>query len=146
MVPSVRNAEAGQLHVLANAECTKLFHSREFAKTASGLQAKKPELETFELGPLDSLLATAPRHFPYMKQWETSWKEPVIIAHSSGSTGFPKQITVTNGVFSVYDSLRFIPKVPGRRTQDNAMYNFPGGGRFYNPYPPFHVSAAEVPY
>ena len=47
---------------------------------------------------------------------------------------------VTNGVLSVYDSLRFIPKVPGRRTQDNAMYNFPGGGRFYSPYPPFHVS------
>ena len=87
MVPSVRNAEAGHLHVLKNAECTKLFHSAEFTKTASQLQSKKPELETFELGTLEELLSAPPKHYPYHKQWATSWKEPIIIAHSSGSTG-----------------------------------------------------------
>ena len=87
MVPSVRNAEAGHLHVLKNAECTKLFHSAEFTKTASQLQSKKSELETFELASLEALLEAPPKHYPYNKHWSSSWKEPVIIAHSSGSTG-----------------------------------------------------------
>jgi acyl-coenzyme A synthetase/AMP-(fatty) acid ligase len=87
MVPSVRNAEAGHLHVLENAHCTKLFHSIDFEKTANQLKCKKPELQTFQLASLNELLNANPEHYPYHKQWTTSWKEPVIIAHSSGSTG-----------------------------------------------------------
>jgi hypothetical protein len=156
MVPSVRNAEAGQLHVLQQAKCINLFHAAEFTNASKQLQDKQPGLHLFELDSLDELLEKpSAKHFPYLKTWTNCWKEPVIIAHSSGSTGehqlrsmkgisnstvgFPKQITITNGALSVYDSQRFIPTVPGRRNQDNAMFNFSGGGRFYSPYPPFHV-------
>jgi acyl-coenzyme A synthetase/AMP-(fatty) acid ligase len=141
MIPSVRNAEAGQLHVLKEATCTKLLHSSEFAGTAKLLQDKSAHLDIFQLPSLDELVDTPARYFPYVKKWESSWKDPVIIAHSSGSTGFPKAITITNGALSVYDSMRFIPTVPGRRNQDHSMFNFKGGGKFYNPYPPFHVSS-----
>jgi hypothetical protein len=99
MVPSVRNAEAGHLHVLENANCTKMFHSVEFEKTASHLKAKKSELQTFELASLDQLLDANAAHFPYNKEWSTSWKEPVIIAHSSGSTGMERCFNGLRGVF-----------------------------------------------
>lgn len=89
MVPSIRNAEAGQLHVLNDAKCTKLLHSSEFLANAKTLQEKKTDLdlEILELGPLDELIDKPATHFPYTKVWANSWKEPVIIAHSSGSTG-----------------------------------------------------------
>ena len=83
MIPSVRNAEAGHLHVLENANCKKIFHSEEYAKLATSLQTKKIDLETFTVPALDPLIDATPKHFAYNKRWESSWKEPVIIAHSS---------------------------------------------------------------
>jgi hypothetical protein len=88
MVPSVRNAEAGQLHVLEQARCTKLFHSTEFTNASKQLQEKQSNLCLFEFTSLDELLdKPVAKHFPYLKKWNDSWKEPIIIAHSSGSTG-----------------------------------------------------------
>lgn len=87
MVPSVRNAEAGQLHVLKEAECTKMIHSAGFSGTVEQLKEKKPDLQSLELASLEELIDTPSKYYPYTKKWQDSWKDPVIIAHSSGSTG-----------------------------------------------------------
>lgn len=55
--------------------------------------------------------------------------------------GNPKPTTITNGVYSVYDNHRKIQPIPGRRIQSYLLLEFEGGGRFFNPFPPFHVSA-----
>ena len=138
MIPSVRNAEAGHLHVLENANCKKIFHSEEYAKLATSLQTKKIDLETFTVPALDPLIDATPKHFAYNKRWESSWKEPVIIAHSSGSTGIPKPITMTHGSFSILDNERNLHRVPGRKNRDFSIWDFSGGGRFYHIFPYFH--------
>ena len=87
MVPSVRNADAGHLHVLEEAKCTKLFHSSRFTEVANRLQSNRSELQVFEMLSLEELLNANSEYYPYQKTWESSWRDPVIIAHSSGSTG-----------------------------------------------------------
>ena len=55
--------------------------------------------------------------------------------------GNPKLITMTHGSFSVVDNGRSIPVPPGRVAQNSQLFDFgPDGGRFYAPFPPYHVS------
>jgi len=66
--------------------------------------------------------------------------DPILILHSSGSTGLPKPITMTNGSFSVLDSERFLPTVHGRSNRDFSIWDFEGGGKFFTVFPYFHLS------
>ena len=66
--------------------------------------------------------------------------DPIIILHSSGSTGLPKPITMTNGSFAVLDSERFLPSVNGRVNRDFSIWDFQGGGKFFTVFPYLHLT------
>ena len=54
--------------------------------------------------------------------------------------GIPKPITMTHGTFATIDNDRNLYTVEGRRNGDATIWDFPGGGRFFAPFPPSHVS------
>lgn len=47
---------------------------------------------------------------------------------------------MNHGTFSALDNDRYIPEVPGRRLQTFCCWDFVDGGKFYSPFPAFHVS------
>ncbi len=140
LIPSVRNSESGNLSLLNELNCSKLIHSPEFGARIDGLKQAKPGTQSWILPMLDELLTGQAKHFPYEKSWPEAQNDPVMIAHTSGSTGAPKPITITNGVYCVEDNLRLLPKVKGRKNQDYSIFDFDGGGRFYSSFPPFHLA------
>lgn len=144
LIPSVRNSESGNLSLLDEVNCSKLFHSSEFAAKINSLKERKLGAESWVLPALDELLTGVTKHFPYEKTWSEARTDPILIAHTSGSTGAPKPITVTNSVYAVEDNMRNIPKIKGRKNQDYSIFNFEGGGRFYSSFPPFHVSTLNT--
>ena len=97
-------------------------------------------LDCLRLPGLDSLLASAPNSVPYNFDFEQIKREPILILHSSGSTGLPKPVTMTHGSFAVVDNDRNFPKVPGRLNHDLTTWDFPPGSRLYVPFPPFHLA------
>ena len=99
-----------------------------------------PELEAFPVPSLSELLEKTSDPFPYLGSYEERKWEPVLVLHSSGSTGAPKPIVMNHATFAVADHDRLLPPVPGRKTQNYAMWDFPEGGSFYSPFPPFHLA------
>lgn len=87
----------------------------------------------------DLLVGTA--SFTYEKRpWATAKNDPIVVLHSSGSTGIPKPVTMTHGTFSILDNERNLPGVAGRKKRDFSIWDFPGGGRFYHIFPYFHLA------
>lgn len=140
MIPSVRNSESQDLSVFEDAKCTRVYYTPNFTSKIEKLRALKHDLNIAEVPELDVLIGSASTHYVYDKMWADARTDPILIAHSSGSTGNPKPTTITHGVYSTYDNHRRIPKIPGRKIQGYTLLDFEEGGKFYNPFPPFHVS------
>lgn len=54
-------------------------------------------------------------HFPYNKTYEEAQWDPVVVLHTSGSTGFPKPIVARVGMISVGDAFNELPDFQGTR-------------------------------
>ena len=47
----------------------------------------KSGLLSFNVPSLDELLDKRPEHYPYHKSWAEAWNDPILLTHTSGSTG-----------------------------------------------------------
>lgn len=111
---------------------------------------------------LDVLLDSHDPHDVPAPQYSEVEHDPIVILHSSGSTGkhmipnmdpndntnkylgVPKPITMTHATFAVLDRERYLPKTPGRKNRDYSIWDLEGGGRFYTVFPYFHVSHKTI--
>ena len=73
-------------------------------------------------------------------QWQGAFDEVkdqvFLILHTSGSTGLPKPVFVTHGVFASNDAHQLIPSLGGSPT----VINFLAGKRIFVSFPPFHAA------
>ena len=109
----------------------------EVAPIISGLQAGKPDLTSTAISALDDLIQVAP-YYHYDEDYETAAQKPVVVLHSSGSTGAPKPITMYHGNFAYLDNDHNFPEVPGRKRQDFTVYD--SDGKVFHIFPPFHLA------
>ena len=117
-----------------------MLHSHELQAKVEEIQSVQSELKAFPIPSLSELLEKTSDPFPYLGSYEERKWEPILVLHSSGSTGAPKPIVMNHATFAVADHDRLLPPVPGRKTQNYAMWDFPEGGSFYSPFPPFHLA------
>lgn len=54
-------------------------------------------------------------HIPYEKPFETAQWDPLVVLHTSGSSGFPKPIICKHGMLAVADASRNLPEKYGSR-------------------------------
>ncbi|KAK5019294.1 putative NRPS-like protein biosynthetic cluster [Cryomyces antarcticus] len=140
LVPSVRNSVSGNVSLMEQTQCTKFFYSKETAPNARKLREEMPNLESFEVPTLKEMLSGPSEHYFYSKDWTEAKDEPVIICHTSGSTGSYKPIVLDHMYFAIYDNQRKLPLIEGRQNLSYANFDFHGGGKFYSAFPPFHVA------
>ena len=138
LVPSARNSVSGNVSLLTACNCTKVFVTADTAKKIPDLQKNIPDLREFILASLDDLLTGPSEHYSYDKTHAEGVKDPVLICHTSGSTGAPKPIILPNGAFSVIDNQRRLSKLEGRKNMDYSLFDLQGKG-FINTFPGFHV-------
>ncbi|KAI9874581.1 MAG: hypothetical protein M1830_009591 [Pleopsidium flavum] len=138
LVPSIRNSLSMNKSLLEETKCTKFFFSSEMAHKVHKLQDGKTNVHCYLLPTFGEMLDGHTEHYPYEESFAEAQWDPVLVCHTSGSTGAPKPIVLNHGLFSVLDNHRNIPKIQGRKNQDYSLFNFEGGGRFYSSYPPFH--------
>lgn len=138
LVPSARNSVSGNVSLLTACNCTKLFVTSEMAKKIPDLEKHIPDLQNFVLASLDDLLTGTSEYYPYLKTHAEGVRDPVLLCHTSGSTGAPKPIILPNGAFSVIDNQRRLSKLEGRKNMDYSLFDLQGSG-FINTFPGFHV-------
>lgn len=121
------------------------------------VQETLTNLESAEVPSLEKMFEDESHQYPYNETFESAKWNPIVVLHSSGSTGtllsdhdtmktakayagIPKPITMTHGTFATIDNDRNMPVIEGRRNVDATIWDFKGDGRFFSPFPPSHVS------
>ncbi|KAI1824128.1 hypothetical protein F4861DRAFT_277511 [Xylaria intraflava] len=140
LLPSPRNPPSTNKSLMEQTGSTKLMYAVEIAPIAKQLKEIIPSLHMATVPSFDEMMTSTPEHYPYNKSFEESRNDPVVVLHSSGSTGLPKPITMTHGSFSVLDNEHNLPDVPGRRKRDWSMWTFEGEARVYTVFPFFHLA------
>lgn len=102
MIPSVRNSESQHLSVFEEAKCSRVLHTVEFESKINELKTLKPDLQGFVVPDLDKLIGTPSKHYEYNKKWSDARTDPIIVAHSSGSTGMH---SIRNGIVKLLHHL-----------------------------------------
>lgn len=76
-------------------------------------------------------------NYPYYKTFDEARLDPLVVLHTSGSTGIPKPVTVTHGTFSSIDAYQMIPSLGGAETIGPSL----SGTRLFLAFPLFHAAA-----
>ena len=86
LLPSARNSDSQNLPLFDSIKCRTLFYSQPFESRTSGLRRAGFDTEvvpSFE----EMISAPGPYEYPYNKSWEEARLDPILICHTSGSTG-----------------------------------------------------------
>ncbi|KAG9238968.1 hypothetical protein BJ875DRAFT_275589 [Amylocarpus encephaloides] len=105
LLPSNQNSRDAHLSILDAVECEVLIASADQIPVWESLRpeidSKKvitiPELEYF-------LLEAAVESYPFNLTWADIKDDPIIVMHTSGSTGLPKPIKYTSHMLSIFDT------------------------------------------
>ena len=76
-------------------------------------------------------------HYPYLKTFAEARLEPLVVLHTSGSTGIPKPVIVAHGTLSCIDAYRLIPSLGGREVAGPSWE----GTRLFLAFPLFHAAS-----
>ena len=75
------------ISLLEQTKCTKLMCSPEISSKAGELQKQKEDLQIFTVQSLNDMLQEHSKHYPYEVEFTNARFDPVLVLHSSGSTG-----------------------------------------------------------
>ncbi|KAJ6186992.1 hypothetical protein N7519_001900 [Penicillium mononematosum] len=116
LLPSTRNSDEAHVHILKATNCTKFFFSEERQTRAREIQRLVSALDIFEVPTMEILSdESGLHHYSYTKSYADAENDTICIIHSSGTTGMPKPVYLTNGFFMTFDSISHLAKPAGRQ-------------------------------
>jgi thioester reductase-like protein len=140
LLPSLRNSAWMNASLMEQTKCSHLLYAPEVETFVTPLLGNLPNLQMHAIQPLESLLQLRSPHYPYKKSYEEAKWDPVLILHSSGSTGPPRPIEMNQATFAVGDNDRNLSTVSGRVNQNWSLWDFPQKEYFFSPFPAFHLA------
>ena len=96
------------------------------------------KMEVLEVPSINELLEGKARPYPYAKTFEEAKHEPLLVLHTSGTTGLPKPLVWTHDWVAAYYIMTQLEPPPGYESQARLYQN----KRVFFMFPPFHVSNA----
>lgn len=126
--------------LLEQTKCTHVLYAPEVENVVTPLLKERPETKIHKIASLEELILSEAKHYPFEKEYEKAKWDPILILHSSGSTGPPKPIVMNHATFAAGDNDRNLPRVPGRINQNWALWDFPKNETFFSAFPPFHLA------
>jgi acyl-coenzyme A synthetase/AMP-(fatty) acid ligase len=129
------SADAHQF-LLESMECTAVIYATEMTQLAQSLEQRFPSakyISTTSLGDFLTGSKTSGRndHYEYTKTYSKAHADPVMIVHTSGTTGMPKPVIWTNDMLASVDRLHTLPGSAATQV---------GGQSIYCALPVFHTS------
>ncbi|ROV87840.1 hypothetical protein VMCG_10544 [Cytospora schulzeri] len=140
LVPSPRNPPSVNCHLMNQTGSKRLLYAAELAPLLKPLQALVPTASSDAVPSLQVMLDSRPEQFPYTKSFEEARYDPIVVLHSSGSTGLPKPITITHGSVGAHDNDHNLPAPAGRKKMDTTVFMLDGEERrLYLILPFYHL-------
>lgn len=134
---SPRNSLEAQLSLFKATECTQIIYDASMQSTIEPWLQLYPMPATVapDLGAW--LQSTAP-HLLYSTPFEEARWHPMVVMHTSGSTGIPKPIVVRQGSVAIVDGLRDAPCLDG--APSIWSYWATSSSKMFSPMPLFHMA------
>ncbi|XDG08472.1 hypothetical protein ABKA04_008087 [Annulohypoxylon sp. FPYF3050] len=136
---SPRNPASTNSVLMGRTTCSKLLYPTEASPIIKPLVDLEPSFDYYAIPSFADMVNSTPEKYIYHKKFDEAINDPLLVLHSSGSTGLPKPITMTNGSFAVLDYERTLPATAGRKKMDHSIWNFEGEARVYSVFPFFHL-------
>ena len=75
------------ISLLEQTQCSKFLHTVEMTVKVKDIQSTQRDLRAIVAPSLDEILERRGRHYSYQASYDNNRWDPVLILHSSGSTG-----------------------------------------------------------
>jgi acyl-CoA synthetase (AMP-forming)/AMP-acid ligase II len=136
LLPSVRNSATNDEALFQSTKCSKLLFTSQFEAKVGSFAASMRGLNIFQVPSFDDMVTCPAKHYPYTKTWEEAKNDPIVIVHTSGTTGTPKAV-LYNHTFVAFaaDGVRLLPPANGRHVTSLAAFQ----GLAYCSVPFFHL-------
>ena len=135
--PSPRNSLEGQLSLLEKTNCHVFYFADAYRSVVEPLLPYR-QMEAVEAPDVSTWLSSNSAPFPYDRTLEQSRWDPLVVLHTSGSTGIPKPIIVHQGSIMVGDALMDSPELNGAPTFWKHLVT--NTSRLFVPMPLFHAA------
>lgn len=99
--------------LLEQTQCRHFLYSKEIENLVTPLLEHKSDLNLHVVETLDDMIRPETQHFAWDKDYNAVKWDPIVILHSSGSTGAPRPIVMNHATFAVGDHDRILPNVQG---------------------------------
>lgn len=126
--------------LLEQTQCRHFLYAPEVDAMVKPLLEHRPDLKLHKVQSLSDMVKPGTDHYLYDKKYDAVKWDPILVLHSSGSTGPPKPIVMNHATFAVGDNDRNLPTVPGRVNQNWSLWDFPQQEIFFSPFPAFHLA------
>ena len=113
LFPSPRNSLEGQLNLIDNTQCTKFVRSDPI--NMDDILDKRKEMKCVTAPTLEHLLdETAVPHYAFQRGFKEAHSDPLVVMHTSGSTGLPKPVVSPQDAACTQDACNLVPPFHGK--------------------------------
>ncbi|KAK3948964.1 hypothetical protein QBC32DRAFT_408241 [Pseudoneurospora amorphoporcata] len=105
---SARNSAEGQLFLFEQTNCNVLAFDKSYKATVQPWLHER-EMTAILALPVDEWFPADQEDFPYNKTFEEAEWDPLMVLHTSGSTGLPKPVVARQGMLAIADKFRNLP-------------------------------------
>ncbi|KAG9498318.1 hypothetical protein J7337_011215 [Fusarium musae] len=131
----LRNSIEAALGLLEATKCALWVHPVDYPPypLVEKIQQTR-ELRILEIPTVAELLeASSSPNYPYIKTYDEAMGDPFCILHTSGTTGLPKPIYLSNGLLATMDAARILPPFEGDNGTRPWATLYEKGDRLYSP-------------
>ena len=137
---SPRYGTLAQLNLIRLVNCKTMLVPEARPPAIDGI-LDSCEMRVHQIPSLEELFDQDHPHYPFNKTFEQARSEPLIVLHTSGTTGLPKPIVWTHDWAASFAGERMLAPPPGFESSDGLLL----GKRVLSLMPPFHVSSLHSP-
>lgn len=122
-----------------------MVYASEVAPLATSLRHALPDVQYEQFDTLENVLVLSDVAYEYNAKYEDVVDDPLMLVHSSGSTGVPKVVTYTHGTICTLD-IRDYGDIEGRLNHDavtTLRFSQPESCA-YDMFPPSHLAGVNM--
>ncbi|KAF3407185.1 hypothetical protein DPV78_000518 [Talaromyces pinophilus] len=135
---SPRYSSEAQVRLMKAVDCKAILTSSiitPMSEIVKQVAEKHGDIPLYQVPMTTHFLDGEYQHFPYTKSFEEAHDEPLVVLHTSGTTGFPKPVIWTHDWAASFALQRYLEPPEGYESFDSLIL----GTRVFSLFPQFHA-------